>query len=193
MLHGNAGNLTHRATVAHLWSERYNVSFFVFDYRGYGRSEGTPTIAGLLHDARAARRELASREGIAEEEVVLFGESLGGAVAVDLAAVDGARGLILQSTFSSLREVARTHYPPLLVDALVADKLNAAEAIQRYRGPLLQSHGDADGTIPMALGRKLYDAANQPKQFVVLPGIDHNDLLPRGYYEALGNFFRSLE
>jgi pimeloyl-ACP methyl ester carboxylesterase len=191
-IHGNAGNLTHRAALAHDLSERYSASILIFDYRGYGRSEGTPTIPGLLLDARAARALLAEREGVGANEIVLIGESLGGAVAVDLAAQDGARALILQSTFSSLKEVAAIHYPAILVDTLVANRLDSSEKIKRHRGPLLQVHGDADRTIPFSLGRKLFEAANEPKTFIALPGHDHNDALPESYFVELGQFLSRL-
>jgi fermentation-respiration switch protein FrsA (DUF1100 family) len=192
LVHGNAGNLTHRAARAAQLSQRNGASVLIFDYRGYGRSEGTPTIGGLLDDARAARALLAEREGIQERDVVLLGESLGGAVAVELAARDGVRGLILESTFSTLRESAAAHYPRLLVDALVADRLDSATNIRNYHGPLLQVHGDADRTIPLALGEALHAAANEPKQLLVLPGHDHNDPLPESYLQSLDSFLAGL-
>jgi fermentation-respiration switch protein FrsA (DUF1100 family) len=191
-LHGNAGNLSYRAPAAELLYKRYGVSVMLLDYRGYGRSEGTPTMLGLLRDARAARAQLAIREAIAEKDVVLLGESIGGAVAVDLAAEDGARGLILESTFASLREVAGAHYPQFLVSMLVADRLNSVAKIGKYNGPLLQVHGDADQVIPLTSGRKLFEAANEPKTLLVLPQHDHNSPLPEQYYEALGRFFERL-
>lgn len=192
-LHGNAGNLTHRAGVAEMLHDRYGVSVLLFDYRGYGRSEGVPTMLGLLRDARAARAYLAMREGIVPANVVLLGESLGGAVAVDIAAHEGARGLILESTFSSLRDVAGVHYPRFLVNLLVANKLNSAAAIGQYRGPLLQVHGGADRTVPLASGRQLFNAAQEPKRFVELPRHDHNDPLPEEYYLALEEFIAGLK
>lgn len=191
-IHGNAGNLTHRAGFASLLSQRYAATVLVFDYRGYGRSEGTPTIPGLLLDARAARQELAARVGVAESEVILLGESLGGGIAVDLAAEDGARGLVLLSTFSSLKEVAAFHYPRVLVDALVADRLDSVAKISQYRGPLLQFHGEADRTIPIALGQKLFAAANEPKTFIAAPGHDHNDRLPDTFFAALDRWLVTL-
>lgn len=191
-IHGNAGNLSHRASVAELLHDRFGVSVLLFDYRGYGRSEGVPTILGLLRDARAARAQLAILEGINTTDVVLLGESIGGAVAVDLAAEDGARGLILENTFSSLRDVAGVHYPKFLVSLMVADKLNSAANIARYHGPLLQVHGDADQIVPLASARKLFDVATEPKRFVELPGHDHNDPLPVPYYQALDKFFHDL-
>lgn len=191
-LHGNAGNLSHRGPAAQFLRDRFAVSVLVFDYRGYGRSEGVPTVEGILRDARAARRHLARRAEIPEAEVVLLGESLGGAVAVDLAAEDGAGGLILECTFSSLREAAAAHSPKLLANVLVADKLDSLAKIGRYRGPLLQCHGDGDRTVPFALGRKLFDAANEPKTFVTLPGRDHNDPRTEEYFQALDRFLGQL-
>lgn len=191
-LHGNAGNLSHRVEAARLLWQQCDSSVLVFDYRGYGRSEGTPTVLGLLADARAARAYLAAREKIAESQIVLLGESLGGGIAVDLAAHDGARGLILESTFSSLRDVAAAHYPEFLVSMLVADKLNSAAQITKYRGPLLQVHGEADQVIPLASGRRLFEAANQPKTLLTLPRHDHDDRLPAEYYTTIGRFLEQL-
>ncbi len=191
--HGNAGNLSHRASHVRLLRDRFRVSVFVFDYRGYGRSEGVPTIDGLLRDARAAREYLAQREQIAEKEIVLLGRSLGGAVVVDLASERGARGVILESTFSSLSEVAASHFPRQLVDLALTKEMDSVSRIAKYQGPLLQSHGDADRTIPYSLGRKLFDAANEPKTFVTLRGRDHNDPPTEEYYEALEQFLCSLK
>ncbi len=107
---GNGGNITYRRDVLTRFRDRLNCSVFIFDYQGYGKSEGKPTREGILADARAARLWLSGRTGTAETDIVLVGESLGGAVAVDLAARDGARGLVLQSTFSSLADVTRQHF-----------------------------------------------------------------------------------
>ncbi len=191
-LHGNAGNITHRAEVAEFLHERYGISIMLFDYRGYGRSEGVPTIEGLVRDAQAARDYLAMRADISPESIVLLGRSLGGAIAVQLASEDGARGLILESTFSSLREVSSNHYPALLVNLLVADRLDSVTAIANYDGPLLQCHGGFDRTIPIELGRDLFAAAREPKTFITMPGLDHNDWPSDEYYDALDEFFIEL-
>ena len=192
-IHGNAGNLTGRAQLANVLQQRCNAAVLIFDYRGYGRSEGTPTIDGLLQDARAARAHLAQREGIKEQQIVLVGESLGGAIAVELAASGGARGLVLESTFSSLRDAASAHYPEFLVSTLVADKLNSAVRIRSYHGPLLQFHGDADQVIPLESGRRLFDAANQPKSLRIMRRPGHNDPLSETFFRELGRFFAQLE
>jgi fermentation-respiration switch protein FrsA (DUF1100 family) len=188
--HGNAGNISHRGPRLARLQRDLRVAVLAFDYRGYGRSEGRPTVDGILQDARAARKYLASKTGLPEANLVLMGESLGGAVAADLAA-NGARGLILESTFSSLKDVAAHHYPSLAW--LVPEaKLNSTAKLATYHGPLLISHGDADRTIPYDLGRKLYDAATGPKEFLKIPGGDHNDPKTTEYHEALNRFFDGL-
>jgi uncharacterized protein len=190
--HGNGSNITHRAEMLRALHDRMHVAVMIFDYRGYGRSDGSPDEAGILADARAARTWLAKRAAVKENEIVLFGESLGGAVAVDLA-VDGARGLVLDSTFNSLPDVAAWHFPWLPVDALLQTRLDSAAKIGKYHGPLLEVHGDRDQTVPIQFGRRLFAAANEPKQFVVMPGVDHNDRRPREFFRALDRFIGALK
>jgi fermentation-respiration switch protein FrsA (DUF1100 family) len=191
--HGNAGNVSHRAEQIQRLRRWAGVSVLCFDYRGYGRSEGgRPGEAEVLADARAARAWLAEREGIDEREIVLLGRSLGGAVAVDLAAEDGARALVLESTFSSVPDLAAHYYPWLPVRWIMRTRLDSASKIAGYEGPLLQSHSEQDTIIPYRLGRRLFDAANEPKQFLTLPG-DHNDLPEREYYETLAEFLNGAE
>jgi fermentation-respiration switch protein FrsA (DUF1100 family) len=189
--HGNGGNLTHRRDLLEILHE-LGVSAMIFDYRGYGRSSGSPTEGGILADARAARGWLAERAGVREADVVLFGESLGGGVMVDLAAADGARALVLESTFTSLPDVAAFHYPWLPVRLLMRTKLNSAAKIAGYHGPLLQFHGDADTIIPLAIGERLFEAAGEPKQLVVIRGADHNDPHTREFVAALDQFLARL-
>ncbi len=190
--HGNAGNITHRADVLRVLHNQVKVSVFIFDYRGYGRSEGKPSEAGLLADARAARAWLAKREGIGEKEIVLLGRSLGGAVAVDLAADQGARGLILESTFSSLPDLAAYHYRWLPVRYLLRTKFDSLSKIPRYRGPLLQSHGTADRIVPIRYGQRLFQAASEPKQFFTIAGGRHNEMPPAEYYQLMADFLEKL-
>jgi fermentation-respiration switch protein FrsA (DUF1100 family) len=190
--HGNAGNVTDRVDKLFALNHRVGVSVLVFDYRGYGRSQGVPGEKGVLADARAARTWLAKRAGISEKQVVVMGESLGGAVAVDLAAEGGARALVLESTFTSLPDVAAYHYPWLPARLLMDTQFNSLKKIAAYQGPLLQSHGDADTIVPYACGRRLFEAANQPKEFFTLPRRNHNDLPPGEYYDKLRQFFETL-
>jgi len=195
--HGNGGNVAYWSDVLFNLYSQVGVSALLFDYRGYGRSEGSPSEAGLLLDARAARQWLAQRAGIPESEVVLMGRSLGGAVAVDLAAADGARALVLESTFTSLPDLAAYHYPWLPVRLLIRTKFDSLAKIRAYRGPLLQSHGTADDIVPYRFGLRLFEAANDPelnvpRQFVTIPQGGHNELPGRAYYLTLAKFLDGL-
>lgn len=192
MAHGNAGNVAVRASWLKYLQTRLRVTTFMFDYRGYGRSEGVPTVPGVLQDARAARAKLRELASVEDSGMLIMGESLGGAVAVQLAAESAPKALILQSTFSSMRDVADYHYPKLSW-LVPAGKLDSVTQITRYRGPLLQSHGDADRTIPFALGEKLFQAANEPKTFVRITGADHNNWLTDQYLLQLNQFIDGLQ
>jgi fermentation-respiration switch protein FrsA (DUF1100 family) len=191
--HGNGGNVAMWANSTKYLVDRHRVAAFVFDYRGYGRSEGQPHEKGVLADARAARKWLADRTGVAEESIVLMGQSLGGAVAVDLAAKDGARGLVLVSSFTSVPAVASQHLPWLPASWVMTERFNSLKKIRQYDGPLLICHGDADRVIPFEQGEALYAAAKSTqKQFVRHTGGDHNDPPPEEYRAALDAFLDAL-
>jgi fermentation-respiration switch protein FrsA (DUF1100 family) len=190
LLHGNAGNIAGRVEfLRRLHALR--VSVLALDYRGYGRSAGSPSEAGVIADGRAARSWLAARTGTPERNLVLWGESLGCAVAVDLA-TDGARGLILENAFTSLPDVAAYHYAWAPVRLLMRNRLSAIDKIGRYQGPLLQAHGESDTIVPYALGRRLFDAANEPKQFVSILGGDHNDPRSQQFWDGADRFLDRL-
>ena len=160
--HGNAGNVVDRGGTLKILNERHQLAVMVFDYRGFGHSEGSPDEKGILADARAARKWLANRTGVQESEIILMGRSLGGAVAVDLAARDGAKALVLASTFGSMPKVAKNAVP-MAPTFLMTQRFNSLKKIKNYEGPLLQSHGDADELIPIAQGRELFDAGTGAK------------------------------
>lgn len=190
--HGNGENVSYLGEYLAGLAERYRLSIFVFDYRGYGRSAGSPYEAGVLQDGDAAQKWLAERAKIKPQEVVLMGRSLGGAVAIDLAARNGARALIIQNTFTSLPDTAAHHYPWVPVRWLMRNRYNSLEQIAKYSGPLLQCHGDRDSVVPFALGQKLHAAASGPKQFYVSAGLDHNNGDPEAYRVILGDFLSAL-
>ncbi len=190
--HGNAGNVSHRAASLRLLHDRHELAVLAFDYRGYGRSEGTPSEWGLLQDARAARAWLSQRTGLDETDLLLTGRSLGGAVMVELAARDGARGLVLASTFTSLPDVARQHMPLIPARLLMRNRFDSISKLGDYRGPLLQSHGDADRVVGYALGVRLHEAANGPKRFITIPGGGHNDPQNEDYRRAFDEFIDAL-
>jgi len=191
-LHGNAGNISSRAYTLNVLNQRHRLTVLAFDYRGYGRSEGAPSERGILDDARAARAWLARRTGVAERDIVLMGRSLGGGVAVDLAAEDGARGLVLASTFTSLPDVGAHHFRWIPTHVLMSLRLDSLSRIEQYRGPLLQSHGNADRVIPYELGVRLFEAAPGPKRFVTIANGAHNDPQPESYHVALDEFLAAL-
>jgi fermentation-respiration switch protein FrsA (DUF1100 family) len=175
IFHGNGGNIGDRVS----WIEMLHtlgVHILIIDYRGYGRSEGKPFESGLYRDALAAynwwERERKSRG----EKLVLFGESLGGAVAVQLAGKVSPSGLILQSTFSSARDMAKTMFPIGLLQPLINVYFDSAKAIAGVTCPKLIIHGTHDEIVPFQLGKRLFDLAPPPKSFYAVPEAGHNDL-----------------
>ena len=189
--HGNAGNVADRVGSLSILNQSHRLSVLMFDYRGFGKSEGKPDEQGLYMDARAARKWLAERAGCQESEIIVMGRSLGGAVAVDLAAKDGAKALVLASTFTSMPEVAKQHVRLLPTGLMMTQRLDSLTKIQNYSGPLLQSHGLDDQLIPIEIGRKLYAAAPGKKRFIEVEG-GHNAPQSPEYREALDELLESL-
>ena len=172
VFNGNAGNRADRASLgAGLGAAGLGV--LLTDYRGYGGNPGHPTEAGLALDARAAVRFL--RTQIPGSPLVYFGESLGAAVAIELASVERPAALVLRSPFTSLTDIGREHYPWLPVRALLKDRYPSREHIGSVRAPTLVVAGDADSIVPLRQSREIYSAAPEPKHFVLVAGADHND------------------
>ena len=187
--HGNAGNLSTWGHAAEEMRSRFGVSVLIYDYRGYGKSEGKPSVPGILKDGRAARDWLCARESLKPEDLVYCGRSLGGAVAVDLAAETGAEGLILESTFTSIPDMAKKMVP-LAPASIIRYRLNSLGSIKNYNGLLLHCHGDADTVIPFQQGVELFKACpSERKKFVRMEDLDHNDRLPESYREQQKRFF----
>jgi fermentation-respiration switch protein FrsA (DUF1100 family) len=191
-LHGNAGNLVGRKMMLERLHDTHGLDVFAFDYRGYGKSAGRPTEAANISDARRARHVYAEMAGISESEVVLMGRSLGGAIAVTLAAEDGARGLVLQSTFTSLPDMAARQFPWLPVRMMMKNRYPSIDRLPDYHGPLLYSHSEDDTIIPYAMGQALFSVANEPKEFFRMSGRGHNDPQSPEYDSALIDFLDSL-
>jgi fermentation-respiration switch protein FrsA (DUF1100 family) len=169
---GNGGDRSGRIALAAALN-RIGLSVLLFDYRGYGGNPGQPSEDGTAADARAAQAWLAAQPGV--EKIVYFGESLGGAVAVGLAVVRPPAALILRSPFTSLPDVGAMHYPWLPVRWLLMDRYPSIERIGSVHVPVMVIAGDRDDIVPEALSRRLYDAANEPKRYVLVPGAGHND------------------
>jgi fermentation-respiration switch protein FrsA (DUF1100 family) len=187
-LHGNAGNITHR--VRHIREiTAAGSAVLMLDYRGYGKSEGRPTERGLYADAEAGYEYLRKLG----RPIVAHGESLGTAVAVDLAARRPCAGVILEAPFTSARAMAARVLP--VIGPLLIFSYDSRSKIQRVNAPLLIVHGDRDSIVPIELGRALFESAREPKTFWSVPGGDHNDLVeaagPR-YRERLREFYQKL-
>jgi fermentation-respiration switch protein FrsA (DUF1100 family) len=190
-LHGNAGNISHRLQHARELAAA-GLSLLLVDYRGYGRSSGSPSESGLYRDAQAAYDRLL-KLGFKPEQIVVYGESLGTAVAVELASRNRCGAVILEAAFSSAGAVARGIVP--VIGPLLVRSFNSRSRIGRVRAPILFLHGDHDEVIPLALAQELYKAAPEPKKFWMLPGAGHNDLVECAgpdYRQRLQSFLSAL-
>lgn len=185
--HGNAGDRADRLTAVHLLHEM-GFSVFIFDYRGYGSSSGKPTEAGTYADARAAWDELAEGRQVPPRAIAIYGRSLGGAVAAQLASTVSPGALLIESSFTSAPDMARHLYPWLPVRALCRFRYNTRGIIPDVDCPVLVAHSPDDDLIPFEQGRAVFEAAGEPKQFVSFGG-DHN----AGGLEASPAYQRDLE
>lgn len=169
---GNGGDRSMRAPLAAALN-RLGYSVLLFDYRGYGGNPGHPTEEGLAADGRAAQSWLAAQPDV--NRIVYFGESLGAAVAIGLAMQRPPAAMVLRSPFTSLADVAAVHYPWLPARRLLLDRYPSIDRIASVSAPLLVIAGDRDDIVPESLSRRLYDAAAEPKRYLVVPGAGHND------------------
>jgi uncharacterized protein len=194
LCHGNAGNVGDRVIHAALLCAA-GLDVLLFDYRGYGRSTGRPSEPGTYRDAHAARSQLLARPEVNPDRVVYLGESLGGAVALALAVTHPPAGLVLMSTFTSVRDMARRHYP-LVPPALVPDAYPSLRRIRELRAPLLVIHGDRDEIVPPLHAETLFEAAPHPKRLHMIEGVGHNDLVTVAGGEwaaAIGRFSSEID
>ncbi|MBI5366613.1 MAG: alpha/beta hydrolase [Planctomycetes bacterium] len=188
--HGNTGNIGYRFEHLQLLCRR-GWDVFLFDYRGYGKSAGRPSDEGLYADAEAAFDWLVAEKKIPAERILIFGQSLGGAVAVELALRRKALGLVLEATLTSLVDVARHATPGLPTGIFLAGRFESISKIARIGHPLLVLHGTDDEIIPFALGRRLFEAAVEPKWFHAIQGATHKDTCLVGgedYYHRIEEF-----
>ena len=169
--HGNAGNIATRAWLVRAFAAR-GLRVLAYDYRGYGRSTGSPTEAGVYRDALAAFDDEV-RRGTPAGSIVCFGESLGGAVSIALAGERPCAGVAVVATFTRLADVARRHYGPL--GALAGKRFDSLARVARLRVPLLVAHGDEDEIVPFEQGERLFAAAPGPKRFHRVAGGHHDD------------------
>lgn len=194
--HGNAGNISHRLENLALLHHELGISIFLFDYRGYGRSEGRSSEKGTYLDAEAALAYLYSRGDINKDKIIYFGRSLGAAVAVEMARRQAPAALILESPFPSVSYMARRLYPFLPVWPLLRTKYDSLSKIVEVQAPLLVLHGDSDDIVPVEAGKEVFEAAREPKEFYIIPGARHNDTYLVGgqdYFDEMHRFINRLK
>ena len=190
--HGNGGNLSHRGRMMADLSKATGLPVLIFDYPGYGKSEGTPSERGC-YDAGAAAVTWLSDRGVRSENVVILGESLGGGVATEVAAKFPCRAVVLVKTFTSLPAAAKWHYPWLPTHWLMSNRFDSLARMPALTCPVFVAHGTADTVVPFAHAEKLFAAASEPKQFLRLEGQDHNAWLTADFHTALAEFLRKTE
>lgn len=187
--HGNGEDVSNLADELDNLRQRYSANVFAFDYRGYGHSQGRPSELGILADAEAAQLWLAERTGQRPDQIVVWGRSLGGAVAVHLASQRAAAALVLDRTFSSMVDVAASHFPWLPVRWLLRNRYPSSEKLPSYTGPLIQFHGQPDEVVPYRLAQALFATSRSThKQFVTSASLTHNSPWPTEYYQRVQDF-----
>jgi hypothetical protein len=191
--HGNAGNISHRLDLVQPF-QRKGFSVFLVDYRGFGKSSGRPSEQGLYRDGLAAWTYLVEKENIAPERIVIHGHSIGGAVAIEVALQKKVRGVILESAFTSTKNMAKTMPLFALFAPVFPAHYNNLDKIHRLRAPKLIVHGESDEIVPFSMGKKLFEAATDPKSFYPVKDAGHNDVFVVGgerYFEVFAEFARN--
>ena len=192
--HGNAGHIGHRASKVRPYLDA-GLGVLLVSYRGYGGNPGSPTEAGLYADGRAALAFLAE-QGVPPHMTVLYGESLGCGVAVqvagELARSEPVAAVVLESPFTGIGDVAASHYPFVPARWLVKDRFDSAEKIAGIRAPVLIIHGEMDRIVPVRFGRRLFEAAAEPKESRWIRDAGHNDLYDFGAAETVIAFLRKV-
>ena len=194
--HGNGGNIGHRVGELALAHHRTGANIFIFDYRGYGESEGTASEQGTYLDSRAVIEYLSTRPDVDPDRIVYLGHSLGAAVALELALTRPPMAMVLVSPFASVRDMANLTLPFPPVGWLVRNHYDSISRIRQLDVPILVLHGDQDDTVPISQGRKLYEAAHEPKRFQVLEGAAHNDTYAAAaeqYWAAIESFLAGVQ
>ncbi len=190
--HGNAGNISHRLENLNLLHRLAEVQVFIFDYREYGKSGGLISREGTYKDSAAAYRYVTGTRGLDPTDLVLFGRSLGAALAVDLAARLPCRSLIIESAFTNSSDMAKL-FLPFGFDWRPLVPYDNLGKIDKIKAPLLIIHGSEDEIIPVEMSRRLFAAARDPKELYIIPGAHHNDTFLVGgpaYFDRLTGFIQ---
>jgi len=188
---GKAGNLSGRGQTLLKMADRLDTSVLIFDYPGFGKSEGTPNEPNCYDAGEAAIRWLRDEQKVPPERVILYGESLGGGVATELAGRYPCRALVLVKSFTSLPAAARRHYPWLPVHWLMSNRFDNRSKLRDIHCPVFIASATADRIVPFAHGEELFTAANEPRHFFRDEGSDHNDSLPDAFWDDLREFLKA--
>ena len=193
-LHGNGGNISTRLDSINIF-HKLGLSVFIIDYRGYGSSSGVPSEEGTYIDAESAWLFLKNKKHINENDIIIFGRSLGGAVAIWLAHKYRSSALIVESSFTSIIEMGRHNYPYLPISLLAKIKYTSDERISSINIPKLFIHSKDDDIVPFRFGRKLFELANQPKEFLEIHGLHNDGFLLSGekYTNGIDNFLKNIK
>lgn len=186
--HGNAGNLSHRGTALQEWQREIGESVLIFDYPGYGKSSGSPSEAGCYAAGDAAYDWLVEKQHIPPERLILFGKSLGGGIAIELASRRPHRALVLAKAFTSAPDIGQSIYPFLPVRLLMRNRFDNVAKIGLCPRPVFIAHGTTDELIPPAHGQRLFAAAREPKCYLSMPGVGHNDAFSPEFWPRLRQF-----
>lgn len=188
--HGNAGNLSHRGNSIVRLGDRLNASVLIFDYPGYGKSDGSPSERGCYAAADAAYDWLTETQKIPPKKIILYGGSLGGGIATDLASRKDHRALILIKTFTSAPDAACSVFwwLPVPIRSVMTNRFDNIGKIGECRRPIFLAHGTTDEVVPHEHSVRLFEAAHEPKRFVSIPGNRHNDPLPEEVFTSLKEF-----
>ncbi len=190
--HGNAGNISHRIDKI-LLLHRLGLNLFIFDYRGYGKSLGVPCEAGLYKDAAAAHSYLIKQRGVSQDDIIVYGESIGGVVAVDLAHRVKLRALITEEAFTSVKDMGKIVYP-FLPKFIFSNRFNCISKIREVECPKLIIHSIDDEIVPFHLGERLFNAAQPPKKFLKIRGSHNTAFLDskQQFTEGISSFLYDL-
>jgi fermentation-respiration switch protein FrsA (DUF1100 family) len=196
--HGNAGNVSHRVNNLKYLHRLLGVHVFIFDYRGYGQSEGSfsdLSEEATYHDGMGAVAYVRGRQDVQQTRLVYFGRSLGAAIAVEAARHEPPVGLILETTFTSVKDMARVVVPYIPLRSFLRIRYDTIGKLPHLRVPILIIHGDQDEVVPLEQARRLLEAANPPKALYTIQGAHHNDTYIVGgerYFAEWAAFLRSL-
>ncbi|AQT70010.1 Esterase/lipase [Anaerohalosphaera lusitana] len=193
LCHANAGNISHRLDTVKIFHD-LGINCMLFDYQGYGLSQGSPTEQGTYDDARSAWNWLTRIKGIPENSIILFGRSLGGCIAAQLASSVHPAGLVVESAFTSYIEIGKHYYPFMPVKLFAEYRYPTADYIRRIDCPLLIMHSKADKVVPYEMGLKLHDIAHEPKEFARIYGSHNEGFLHSGsrYIDIWDNWIRRI-